>query len=269
MSPDLDAVRLADAIEADAWRDMIAAAPAALGLTVARVADADVLLAPRMPVTMFNRAIGLGLSRPATGDDLDALIECLRARASREHLIHVSPAAAPRELTAWLAARGYAPARRPEWVKVLRGVEAPPVIDTPFTVRPVRPDEAPALATVIPAAHGMPPPLAPWIEALATRDRWAAYGAFDGDAMVAGAMLYVDGPRAWLGMGGTLPSHRNRGAQGALMARRIADAIARGCTAIGTETGAPVADEPNPSLSNMFRCGFREVCRRANYAPAA
>lgn len=50
------------------------------------------------------------------------------------------------------------------------------------------------------------------------------------------------------------------------MALRIRAAIAAGCTQITTETGEPVADEPNPSLVNMRYCGFKQVCSRLNDA---
>ena len=82
--------------------------------------------------------------------------------------------------------------------------------------------------------------------------------------MAAGA-LYVEGDVGWLGMAGTLPFHRRRGAQGALMTRRIADAIALGCTAIATETGI-LPDRPNPSLDNMLRCGFAIAYERPVWA---
>jgi hypothetical protein len=49
------------------------------------------------------------------------------------------------------------------------------------------------------------------------------------------------------------------------MAARIRPAIEAGCTAIVTETGEPVGDEPNPSLANMLRCGFVRVASRLNY----
>jgi hypothetical protein len=77
--------------------------------------------------------------------------------------------------------------------------------------------------------------------------------------------LFIDGRVAWLGMGATLASRRQRGAQGVLMTRRIADAIAAGCELIVTETGAPLADEPNPSYGNMLRCGFRPLYDRPNW----
>jgi hypothetical protein len=49
------------------------------------------------------------------------------------------------------------------------------------------------------------------------------------------------------------------------MTLRIADAIAAGGKYIVTETGEPVGDEPNPSLSNMQRCGFRQIASRLNF----
>jgi hypothetical protein len=68
-----------------------------------------------------------------------------------------------------------------------------------------------------------------------------------------------------------LPTHRRRGGQGALMARRIADAGAAGLDWVVTETGEPIAGESNPSLANMARTGFRCVASRLNFecAPPA
>jgi hypothetical protein len=65
-------------------------------------------------------------------------------------------------------------------------------------------------------------------------------------------------------MGSVAESHRRRGGQQALLARRIVDAIDAGCTAIVSETGEPIADEPNPSLANLLRCGFKVVASRLN-----
>ena len=111
----------------------------------------------------------------------------------------------------------------------------------------------------------MPPMLRPWLEALAGRPGWRLYLASDGDTPAAGAALYCRDGTAWLGVAATLPAYRGRGAQGALMARRIADAAAAGCRHIATETGEPVADEPNSSYDNMLRLGFRAIYSRANY----
>ena len=64
-------------------------------------------------------------------------------------------------------------------------------------------------------------------------------------------------------MAGVLPAYRGRSAHRALMAARIRGAIEAGCTAIVTETGEPVGDEP--ALANMLRCGFERVGSRLNY----
>jgi hypothetical protein len=69
--------------------------------------------------------------------------------------------------------------------------------------------------------------------------------------------------------GAVRTSHRRRGGQGALMARRIADAVAAGARYLVTETGEPMADEPNPSLANMKRCGFVTVASRLNFVGPA
>jgi GNAT superfamily N-acetyltransferase len=119
------------------------------------------------------------------------------------------------------------------------------------------------------AAFEMPPFMAEWLAALHGQPHWRIYAVTDGTQVVGGGCLYVSGELAWLGMGGVLASHRRRGGQGALMARRIADAIEAGALHIVTETGEPIADEPNPSLANMKRCGFVTVASRLNFAGPA
>jgi hypothetical protein len=63
-----------------------------------------------------------------------------------------------------------------------------------------------------------------------------------------------------------LPEYRNRGIQRAPLAERIKVAAAADCTVLATETGEAIAEEPNPSLNNIRRCGFTQVCSRLNFA---
>jgi hypothetical protein len=276
--PALEAVRLADELEAAAWADYVAAAPpaiaGALGLAAEEVGGATLLLAPAIPSSLFNRAIGLGVRRPATEADVDAIVERYRSAGCREAWIHLGPASAPAELAGWLTARGLALARRPRWAKVVRGAEPAPAISTALAIRPLAAADGPAFAEVLAAAFEMPASFGPWNQALIGRPGWRTYGAFepaggpeDGGAgrLVAVAAMHLAGGRAWLGFGGTRPDARRRGGQGALMARRIADAIAAGCSFLATETGEPVDGEANPSLANMYRCGFRRACSRLNF----
>lgn len=263
---------LADAAEAAAFRDLVAAAPRpladALGLRVLDIDGATALLAPRVPDVFFNRVIGLGVERPATEAGLDRLVAAYRDAGVRAWWVHATPGAEPAALAEWLRARGFAPPARRTWAKMVRGTAPAPSVDTDVEIREVRPSEANAVGTQIAAAFGMPPPFAGWIAALAGRPGWRMFGAFAGGP-IGGACLHLQGERAWLGIGGVRADARGRGAHRALMAARLQAAIDAGCRWIVTETGEPVGDERNPSLANMVRCGFERACSRMNYAAPA
>jgi L-amino acid N-acyltransferase YncA len=77
--------------------------------------------------------------------------------------------------------------------------------------------------------------------------------------------MYARDGFAWLGAAGTLASHRGRGAQGALIARRIDDARALGCHTLTTEILPDQPGKKNASSRNMERVGFRIACRRPNW----
>jgi GNAT superfamily N-acetyltransferase len=266
----MNEAKVADDAEAAAFADLYAAAPPqladALGLQVRRVADATLLIAGAVPVPMFNRAIGLGLREPATAAALSAICDAYREAASKSWWLHWHPQAQPAGFESQLQSRGFAPPARRSWAKMWRGPEAAPEADTSLAVDEAARNEALPTAQAIAAAFEMPPFMPDWIAALSGRPRWRVYTAKAEGAIVGGGCLYVDGEVAWLGMGSILPTHRGLGGQRALMARRIADAIALGARHIVTETGEPIAGEPNPSLDNMRRCGFRKVASRLNYA---
>jgi GNAT superfamily N-acetyltransferase len=266
MSPGaLADIRLADAIEAQAARDLYAAAPAAMGLAAPEVGGATLLLAPSLPVNWFNRAIGLGVDRPATEADLDAILAIYRSAGVADFWVHLSPAADPPELADWLAERGLALHERRTWAKFLRGPEAPPPCPT-LPVRPGGPADAETAATVACNAFGLPPALADWFAAPVGRPGWDLLVAETAGRIVATGSLFRNGATAWLGIAATLPEHRGRDAQSALLAERIRTAAAACCNCLATETGEPIANEPDPSLANVRRLGFGQVCSRLNYA---
>lgn len=261
---------LADTIEARAFVDLYAAAPAhvarAFGLQAAAEDGITRLLAPALPATMFNRAIGFAPD-PA---DAAAIVQRLAARYREAGVptwwLHLNPVTAPAGLEPLLAAEGLVPAARRAWAKMLRGVD-PLQASTALAVRPASADRIAAVAGCITRAFGMPPLIADWLAALHRRPGWTVYEIADGEQTVGGACLYVEGTTGWLGMGSVLEPHRRQGGQLASMARRIADAAAAGCTHVVTETGEPIAGEANPSLANMGRAGFRRVASRLNFEP--
>ena len=265
------AAALSDDIEASAFTDLFAAAPAGLkeqlGLRIRHVGYSTVLLAPRMPTAMFNRAMGLGMRRPAQMRDVREIMAIFHEAKSTTWWLHWNPHAAPTDFPAKLPALGFTQPPRKSWAKVLRGPTVPPSIRTDLRIETVTDaSQAEQAAQAVTRSFEMPPFMAQWFRELHGRPRWRMYTVNEGSQVVGGGCLYIDGDTAWLGMGSVLPSHRRRGGQGALMTRRISDAIEAGCTHIATETGEAIAGEPNPSLANMRRCGFETVASRLNFA---
>ena len=92
-----------------------------------------------------------------------------------------------------------------------------------------------------------------------------SYIAYAGDSPAAVGSMLIAGQSGVLFNGATLPEYRRRGAQGAIMSRRIKDGIGQGCRWFTTETQEDTQDSPNPSFHNMIRTGFRLAYLRPNY----
>ncbi|HUS17410.1 MAG TPA: GNAT family N-acetyltransferase [Chloroflexia bacterium] len=257
---------LVELTEAHALADWWGAIPepeaAELGTTMRHFGDAVLITTRQVPDPFMNRVVGLGITAPATEEMVDALVTCADEVHARP-AVQLSPAARPAELATWLETRGWQRSRN--WVKLYRGTGAPPAITTTLRIVPAGPDQAQILAAITIAAFEMPPLTGHMVTAVVGRSNWRHYLAYDGHMPVAVGALYLDGIVGWLGNAATLPSHRNRGAQGALMARRIQDALDLGCRWLVTETGEETPEAPNPSYRNMLRTGFQRAYTRPNY----
>jgi ribosomal protein S18 acetylase RimI-like enzyme len=117
-------------------------------------------------------------------------------------------------------------------------------------------------ADVLLRGHGVPDgartrdraSVARWAEL----DSWRLYLArVDGEPAGA-ALLAVDDAIGYLANASTLPEYRRRGVQTALIARRIADAVAAGCEAVCS--GATFG---SPSQRNLQRAGLQVAYTKA------
>lgn len=274
MTFDLDTtIRDLDRVEILASRDMLAAAPLdlrrSLGLEMREIGGAAVMIAPGIPSPQFNRVVGLGNERLATEVELDAIAQCYRSLGVKDWWIQVSPGSNAEQTQTQLAARGFVAPERKAWAKMVRGDEATVPVETGCEVRVLLEGEEPALAEVICNAFGMPAEWAPWFAAMALRPNWRAVAAFREGQIVGGGLLYMQGEYGWLGAGAVAPEARRLHAHRALMNLRIELAIHAGCSRIATETGEAIGDEPNPSLRNMYACGFTKAYSRLNLAAPA
>ncbi len=231
----------------------------AAGLPVLRVAGATCYATPALPEsTMLNRVVGLGVDGPTTAGDLDEIDAFFREEGVR-YSVSVAPQA-PTTLAAQLRERGFTDGYT--WMKFRRGVDDPPVVETSLRIDEVT--DAADVAVVVAAAYGMPLSAGAAFDRLGRSEAWHLLLARDGTVPVGtGALFVLDGV-GWLGAAGTVPEHRGKGAQGALLAARIALARELRLDVLTTETGVQRADSPNVSYRNILRAGFDEAYLRPN-----
>lgn len=237
-----------------------------LGLEVDEIGGTLVSIAAGDPSIMLNRAIGLGLQTPAAAATIGAIDERYAAAGIGRFFLHRHPEAKPEELERLLTDAGLRSHRR--WMKFTRGTDAPPRARTSLEVQEIGAEHAEAFGKIAAAAFDLSPAAAPLFGGLVERAGFHLYMAFDSAQPAGTGLLYIDGSDAWLDWGATDPAQRGRGAQRAVLARRIADALAAGCTRLMTCTGEEVPGDPQHSYHNIEWAGFRPEYLRENWIPA-
>jgi GNAT superfamily N-acetyltransferase len=221
---------------------------------------------PLLPIPMLNRAIGLGEETGASDQELDGITQFF-GDAGVRHYVSLTPQARPPDLRDGLRTRGYEPGYH--WAKFTRSTEDAPTAATQLDVRLVGPEAARDFARVVVAAYDMPKSVSPAIGSATGPEGWSCYVAYEGDAPAAAGALFVHDRTGWLGFAGTLPEHRGKGGQGAILAARIDRAREEGCDLVVTETGVPEKGRPSNSYRNILRSGFEQIYVRENYLSAA
>ena len=212
--------------------------------------------------TMINRVTGLGLREAPTDAELDEIDAFFRAAGTR-YAIGLSPFAAP-DLRARLEARGFEPGYA--WMKFRRGVvEQPPPVETELRVEEIGAEHGPAFGSVVARGYGLPDAAAAWLGSAAGAPGFRLFLAWTGDEPAGTGALFVGDGIGWLGLAATVPEHRRKGAQGALLAARFRAAADVGLRELATETGERLPDHANSSYRNLLRFGFAEEYVRPNY----
>ena len=245
-----------EAAEAAAWASLTEAA----GLQMLRIGRAVCIAAPVAPRnTLLNRVTGLGVADPVGDGDLAEIDAFYRANGVPRYVVALSPAA-DSDLAGRLHERGFETGHA--WMKFRRGAGEPPSASTALRLEADAPGEH--FAAVIGAVSGITADVAQFFSPLSGAEGWHCFVGYDGDEPAACAALFVQDGVGWLGAAGTLPDHRGKGAQGALLAARIALARELGLEVLTTETGEQRADGPNASYRNILRAGFEEAYVRPN-----
>jgi hypothetical protein len=262
----------AEQIEREALRDMFAAAEPSLDATVCEIGPAALFSVRAVPALLFNRALGLGVFRPASHADAVAVTRHFAERGVTRYLVHLHPRVEPPRVRDWLCDQGLVPYRR-AWTKYARGAAPADAAETSLRLERIDHqrgrDRAADFARVVCDGYGLPPAAAGLLRPLAGRPRWYVYLSYAGDRVAGTAAMFVDGDLAWLGFGATEPEFRGRGSQRALLAQRIRDGLAAGVRTFHVETGETIPGEPQSAYHNFLGAGFQRLYVRDNLCPAS
>ncbi|HEY3038910.1 MAG TPA: hypothetical protein VGJ66_09250 [Pyrinomonadaceae bacterium] len=274
MLDDLERNGIFELVERDAWLDFFAAAPddcaQALGISSLRLSHMGLLASREVAMVEFNRAMCVGIVAPATETELEDASSWLTTNAATGWALQVAPTAHTGVVQDWLRRCGMGRFGT-GWAKFKRGNSpAPDLATSKVQVRVVNRESADAFGQVVQTGFGLPVASAKWFAALFGRPGWRLCLAYDGEAPIAsGAAFAADGV-AWFGMDVTLTKFRRRGAQTALINRRIEDGLAARLLGFTAETGQPAAGQEaaHTSYSNYRRAGFAPAYVRPNYKRA-
>jgi GNAT superfamily N-acetyltransferase len=255
-------------LEAEAWAQRVEALPARLkerlGTRVRRFGRAVALATPGADVASVNRTIGIGMDQPLDDALLSRVNDFFREAGVPRWLIDCGPHATivggPETL---IRLGGALKTPTVKLAAELRDIDSP--LASTVSVREIGRELSVVFRSIVGEAFGLPGIVEPDLVSAIGKPGWHYYMAFDQDRPIAGAAMFVRDAGAWFGVAGTAEDARNRGAQSALLARRLTDAKRLGCSWVTAETSPDTPERRNPSYHNMLRAGLRVAYLRDKY----
>ncbi len=259
--------------ECRAWADLYGAAPADWA-TEAGLGwhEADGALVLRWAVTgrrYFSRVIGLGVTRPATPEALDAILAGYAEAGISQFLLQSLPHCLPDAYEDWLRDRGLEPFDAQD--RVVRdgrplGGRGPSVREG-LVVEKVTQETADEWAGFLQEVYRLD--TGPWLQRLAGRPRWHQYVAREDGRVVAARGMYA-GPNgtAWLGMDGPVPGlwTDDFDPDAAILEAIVRDGLALGMRRFIADIEAPSPDATGPAYDVFASLGFSRPYVRTHWA---
>lgn len=270
MGPMSESIIALELAEIEAFTDLYRAASpdvvAASGLSVTQVGDAMLMAVNRVDVLALNRLVGLGLRSSPSDAALANAVNALEQTGAPRCFVPVAPTGASEDLGARLERRGLR--HYNNWMRLRCGLDdLPPGSSSAnsLDVRRIGSAEARVFGDLVATAFGYPPKIAPIASQTIGRPHWHHYLAFEGDTPIASGAMYIAGEAAWFGFAATDAAYRKRGAQQALILRRLENAADAGCKWVSVETAEDTVTRDAPSFRNLRRLGFEIAHGRPNY----
>jgi GNAT superfamily N-acetyltransferase len=207
------------------------------------------------PSSNLNRVYLCGAEPGMTSAGIAKLIDLFATEGVKRFFVWLSPGPDIDRVRGWLDQHGLSRIRRTGYPTLCRTGHAPVHFRTDLEVREVSADE------IAEAGVELSETLWPEYARSAGREAFFHYMAFDGGRPVAIAALCVFEDLGYLMAAATAESHRKRGAQQALIAKRIERAEQLGCAMQVSETLYMLEH----SYRNLQRAGFEEAYEKEIY----
>ena len=205
----------------------------------------------------LNCLIGLGLRDLVSKSTLDDVLHAFEPTGAPRYFLPLAPVDGHADLgrrSERLGLQHYN-----NWIRLRRDLsdpaDLPPTEPSDLDVRRIATKEAPTFGRLVATAFGYPPAIAP-LAAQIGRPRWHHSLAYERDTPIAAGAMYLADDIAWFGFAATDAAHRRRGAQRALVVRRLKDAADAGCRWVSVETAEDTVTKDAPSFRNLRRLGF-------------
>lgn len=153
------------------------------------------------------------------------------------------------------------------WMKFVRDTSPAVVRNPDLDIRKIGPEHAEDFAKIVVPCFDMTEASIPLVASIVHHPDYHLYMGFDGDTPAATGALFCKDGVAICDWGSTHSDFRRRGFQGALLARRINEAIEMSAEQLYTATGEEVPGDPQHSYKNIMRYGFTENYLRENWIP--
>jgi GNAT superfamily N-acetyltransferase len=202
-----------------------------------------------------NRVYLCGAEAGMEADSIGRLIDLFTAAGVKRFFVWLSPGPDMDKVRGWLEQSGLSRVRRTGYPTLFREVSTPVYFRTDLELREVGPGE------IEQARDQLGETLWPEYASSAGKPGFFHYMAFDGPRPVAIAALGIFENLGYLMAAATAESDRKRGAQQALIAKRIERAEQQGCSTLVSETLYMLEH----SYRNLQRAGFVEAYEKEVY----
>ena len=205
--------------------------------------------------TNINRVYLCGAEQGMSSAGVGRLIDLFATEVVKRFFVWLSPGPDMDQARGWLEAHGLSRIRRTGYPTLCRTGNAPVEYKTDLEVREVNADE------IAQASDQLGETLWPEYTRSAGREKFFHYMAFDDKRPVAIAALCIFEDLGYLMAAATAETDRKRGAQQALIAKRIERAEQMGCQVQVSETLYMIEH----SYRNLQRAGFVEAYEKEIY----